>query len=444
VPFDPVIYPSATAAFIASYGIPGTAAIYGPWEGRLDNNGEPLELQRPDNPNVTPTNTVIPYYLVERVAYSPLSPWPTNADGSGASLHRISSSLFGDDPVNWAGLPPFFGQPRVPVITSQPKGATILNGQSMLFEATVTGSEPLRYQWFFNRTNTISLATNFSLTISNAQVTDSGDYQLIASNDYGAATSSVARLVVTASPFFIKEPEDIVVAQGGAALFEVAASGTQPISYRWNFNTNTPMPGDGNSLLLLNLNPAQAGVYQCIASNAWGTAASRFARLTLATAPIISSQPGDVAAVQGSSPSLSVEVTGVVPLSYQWFFNGANPLPWATNSTITVTNLQPVNAGAYYVVISNSLGAVTSAIANLKILVPPEIDLNSLKITATSVSISVPSATGITYSLEYKTSLSDADWKEIPPPLPGIDGVIVLQDTNAPFTGNRFYRIRCR
>ena len=106
VGFDPSTNSASLTAFRAKYGTNG--AIVGPYSGRLDNAGESLELYRPDNPQTLPHPDAgfVPYLLVERVAYSDAAPWPTNADGGGASLQRIVAANYGNDPVNWnAGTP---------------------------------------------------------------------------------------------------------------------------------------------------------------------------------------------------------------------------------------------------------------------------------------------------------------------------------------------------
>ena len=110
VGFDPAIYASLKSSFVAKYGVPGNVPILGPWDGKLDNGGETIVLERPDNPNVTPTNIFVPYYLVEKINYSDVAPWPTNADGVGASLQRIEPTLFGNDPLNWQAAAPTAGQ----------------------------------------------------------------------------------------------------------------------------------------------------------------------------------------------------------------------------------------------------------------------------------------------------------------------------------------------
>ncbi len=105
VSFNPASDPAAVAAFRAAYGT--NATLVGPYSGRLDNAGEPLELYAPDNPQTLPPDVgFAPYVLMEKVVYSDLSPWPTNADGFGQSLQRLTPAAYGNEPTNWfAALP---------------------------------------------------------------------------------------------------------------------------------------------------------------------------------------------------------------------------------------------------------------------------------------------------------------------------------------------------
>src|SRR5207245_2521278 len=57
---------------------------------------------------------------------------------------------------------------------------------------------------------------------------------------------------------------------------------------------------------------------------------------------------------------------------YQWRFNDAD-IAAANGSDLTLTNVQPTNAGNYTVVVTNIAGAATSAVAVLTVWVPPAI-----------------------------------------------------------------------
>ena len=84
------------------------------------------------------------------------------------------------------------------------------------------------------------------------------------------------------------------------------------------------------------------------------------------------SQPQDEAVPVGLDASFSVGAQGQAPLHYQWYFNGTNLLsgssnPTATNATLVLTNVQFNQAGAYSVVVTNSLASSTSRLATLTV-----------------------------------------------------------------------------
>ncbi len=84
------------------------------------------------------------------------------------------------------------------------------------------------------------------------------------------------------------------------------------------------------------------------------------------TAPIITIQPVDTNGTTAASVNLSVTATGTAPLSYQWRKDGAN-VPGGTNATLIVPGLV-ANSGSYVVVVTNSLGSVTSNVAQVRIV----------------------------------------------------------------------------
>lgn len=84
-------------------------------------------------------------------------------------------------------------------------------------------------------------------------------------------------------------------------------------------------------------------------------------------APSITNQPTARSVGVGSNTTFSVSATGNGLLRYQWRFNDTNALANATNTSLTLTNVQAANAGGYSVVVTDSLGAVTSAVAVLTV-----------------------------------------------------------------------------
>ncbi len=306
VGFDPATYPATTAAFRTKFGLAPGVTLLGPWTGKLNNGGDTIKLLGPDKPNVTPTNVFIPYYLVEAVAYDNLPPWPSGADGGGTSLQRLDLQRFGNDPVNWRAVVPFSGQPTIPSITTQPGSATVMAGGSLTLAVTATGTAPLAWQWYFNATNALAGATSASLTLTNAQLFNSGNYQVVVANGLGAATSQVAVVTVVAAPAFLSQPLDVAAPIGGQARFAVTVSGSAPWSYSWFFNTNTVLPASDSDLVLINVQPAQSGYYQVKVANPFGSVTSRLAHLMVIAPPAI--RPGDFQ-VNANGVSLSLPTT---------------------------------------------------------------------------------------------------------------------------------------
>jgi hypothetical protein len=85
--------------------------------------------------------------------------------------------------------------------------------------------------------------------------------------------------------------------------------------------------------------------------------------------PVITAQPQSQSVLQGSNATFSVSVSGTAPFSYVWRFYGTN-LPNQTSATLTVSNVQPSQAGPYSVSIFNSAGAALSLDATLAVLSP--------------------------------------------------------------------------
>lgn len=105
VSFDPATNAPALAQFRAKYGT--NLFLVGPYSGKLDNSTESVELARPDAPQTVGNDAgLVPYLLVDKVVYQDRGAWPTNADGRGMSLQRVSVTGYGNEPTNWIAAVP--------------------------------------------------------------------------------------------------------------------------------------------------------------------------------------------------------------------------------------------------------------------------------------------------------------------------------------------------
>jgi hypothetical protein len=167
-------------------------------------------------------------------------------------LSDIQSGLFVMDAS--AVLTPTNNYP--PMIVAQPTSLTVTQGINATFAPVVTGSL-LRYQWLFNGTP-IAGATAGSLTLTNVQTAQAGNYSVIVSNASASITSSPASLSVlspqeTQTVFF--ENFDDASASTNWNLFDGSANGISDYTVNWSFDystyfsafNNAPIPSAPNS-----------------------------------------------------------------------------------------------------------------------------------------------------------------------------------------------------
>jgi hypothetical protein len=93
------------------------------------------------------------------------------------------------------------------------------------------------------------------------------------------------------------------------------------------------------------------------------------------TPPQITTDPADQSVGEGQSATFTVVATGT-DLAYQWRFN-SGALPGQTNASLIIASTTPAHAGSYTVVVSNSLGSVTSNPAQLTVIAAAPLTLGN-------------------------------------------------------------------
>jgi len=93
-------------------------------------------------------------------------------------------------------------------------------------------------------------------------------------------------------------------------------------------------------------------------------------------APVLSSQPAPMLVSPQTPIVLSAVAGGTPPLAYQWW-RDTTRLNHQTNATYLIYSAQAANNGNYFVVVTNAVGSITSAPANLTVIASPVTILNS-------------------------------------------------------------------
>jgi hypothetical protein len=197
--------------------------------------------------------------------------------------------------------------PVSPVIVQQPVGQTVTVGDTATLSVQATGAAPFSYQWRFNNDN-LPGATNSTLQLSNVQLEQDGDYSVVVSNPFDSVTSSNAVLtVVGLPPTITSQPQDRTIYENRTTNFSVSVSGSAPFQYQWRKNQATLMGKTNATLTLTQVQFSDAGHYDVVVANLFGSVTSRLATLTVLPAPVCVSVPsGAVAWWPGQSNTWDV------------------------------------------------------------------------------------------------------------------------------------------
>lgn len=261
------------------------------------------------------------------------------------------------------------GSGVAPTITTQPTGDTVDEGGSISLTVVATGTPSPTFQWKKDG-NDIGGATAASLNLTDLDADDAGTYTVVVANSEGSVTSGEAEVIVRlfTAPVITTQPIGGALIVGGSIVLSVEATGTPAPTFQWRKDGADIEGETASTLTLADVVLDAAGSYTVVATNAMDTITSETAEIivTDAVVPAVTEQPEDAAADTGGSALFTVLASGSPPVSYQWRFDG-EAIPGGTTATLSLTNLDTDDAGAYSVVISNHAGSVTSATGSLTV-----------------------------------------------------------------------------
>ena len=227
-----------------------------------------------------------------------------------------------------------------PTIVQHPSSSVATDGQGASFTVSATGTAPLSYDWQYNQGGGwLSLGAANSPTLSfTAALAQSGNaYRVVVSNTAGAATSNAAVLTVNPAgvgPSITQQPAAATITIGEYATLSVNATGTAPLTYTWYSDGNAIASGQ-----TVQVNPTATTTYNCVVSNAFGTATSNTITVTVnaAISNIVSiTQVPSGSVTAGTTVSLNSQVTpgtgtGAIsaPYTYDWQVSTNNGASWS-------------------------------------------------------------------------------------------------------------------
>lgn len=160
------------------------------------------------------------------------------------------------------------------------------------------------------------------------------------------------------------DPVSMCASPGASAAFEVAAVGVD-LQYQWRVNGADILGANGVTYAIEAVSPEDAGLYDCVVTDACGTATSAAAALEF-EGPVVTIQPEPLRTLVAGM-ELSVGVPERTLNTYQWrrdgeaLADGPGEFSGSTGRVLTILADNHSLSGTYECVLENACGVTTTA-----------------------------------------------------------------------------------
>ena len=223
----------------------------------------------------------------------------------------------------------------------------------------------------------------------------------------GNTNTAIVSVVASGLPYINTQPADLSVILSSNAALTVSACGPD-LTYQWRHASGELASGTNPILSLQAVSTADAGDYDVIITNSYGSVTSSVATVTVLQPPVITTQPQSLAAILGGQADFSVAVSSIYPVGFQWRTNNT-PVTGQTGPDFTIPSVQSSDFADYTVMVTNVDGSVLSDVAHLTLAVSPVMSVTSHN--SSGITFNFPTQLGPNYLVEYTLSLSSPSWQ---------------------------------
>ncbi|XP_039558461.1 neurofascin isoform X10 [Passer montanus] len=251
----------------------------------------------------------------------------------------------------------------------------VLRGMDLLLECIASGVPAPDIMWYkkggelpVGKTKMENF--NKTLRISNVSEEDSGEYFCLASNKMGSIRHTIS-VRVKAAPYWLDEPENLILAPGEDGRLVCRANGNPKPSIQWLVNgepieSSPPNPSRevaGDTIVFRDTQIGSSAVYQCNASNEHGyLLANAFVSVLDVPPRILGPRNQLIRVIQNNRTRLDCPFFGSPIPTLRWFKNGqGNTLDGGNykaheNGSLEMFMARKEDQGIYTCVATNILG----------------------------------------------------------------------------------------
>ncbi|XP_040002961.1 basement membrane-specific heparan sulfate proteoglycan core protein-like, partial [Xiphias gladius] len=281
--------------------------------------------------------------------------------------------------------PPCAAAGQAPVVSVEPRAATVRQGESVSFRCQVgRGAQPVQLEW--KRANNQALPDNAKigpdgsvLTVANTRPGNQGQYRCVAANSAGRSAAAAVLNVKHAPKVRLTPAGPLRVRMGDAVSVECRATGRPRPTLTWKRQSSTLQLvtteiNDVNTIHWAAVRPEDSGVYICQAESSEGVTEVKIQIIVEGGpgAPVAIVSAAKMTVVEGHTVTMECQASGSPPPVITWSKLRA-PLPWkhtVVGGVLTLTSVGRQDSGQYICNATNIHG-YSEAYTEMEVDTPP-------------------------------------------------------------------------